>query len=98
MSFDQTFQMKPLNATANEQRLMMNTQSLSVMAFTYHRTEANGSRSKDGAKFPLRLLTDLNNGDHGMTRPCDLRFRKPSLYPAELRDRRPRRGRRVPGR
>src|SRR6266581_2509532 len=24
-----------------------------------------------------------------MTRTCDLRFRKPSLYPAELRDRRP---------
>src|SRR3954452_14336597 len=28
------------------------------------------------------------NGDPGMTRTCDLRFRKPSLYPAELRDRR----------
>jgi hypothetical protein len=28
-------------------------------------------------------------GDPGMTRTCDLRFRKPSLYPAELRDRRP---------
>jgi hypothetical protein len=27
------------------------------------------------------------NGDPGMTRTCDLRFRKPSLYPAELRDR-----------
>jgi hypothetical protein len=26
-------------------------------------------------------------GDPGMTRTCDLRFRKPSLYPAELRDR-----------
>jgi hypothetical protein len=24
-----------------------------------------------------------------MTRTCDLRFRKPPLYPAELRDRRP---------
>src|SRR3954462_8919863 len=29
------------------------------------------------------------NGDPGMTRTCDLRFRKPSLYPAELRDREP---------
>jgi hypothetical protein len=29
-------------------------------------------------------------GDPGMTRTCDLRFRKPSLYPAELRDRNPR--------
>jgi hypothetical protein len=28
-------------------------------------------------------------GDPGMTRTCDLRFRKPSLYPAELRDREP---------
>ena len=28
-------------------------------------------------------------GDPGMTRTCDLRFRKPSLYPAELRDRGP---------
>src|SRR5579863_531049 len=27
------------------------------------------------------------DGDPGMTRTCDLRFRKPSLYPAELRDR-----------
>src|SRR5579862_6074586 len=27
------------------------------------------------------------NGDPGMTRTCDLRFRKPPLYPAELRDR-----------
>src|ERR1700726_3112334 len=26
-------------------------------------------------------------GDPGMTRICDLRFRKPSLYPAEVRDR-----------
>src|SRR5712691_3946843 len=29
----------------------------------------------------------LGVGDPGMTRTCDLRFRKPSLYPAELRDR-----------
>ena len=37
----------------------------------------------------------LRFGDPGMTRTCDLRFRKPSLYPAELRDRSPagRRGR-----
>src|SRR5450631_2610274 len=32
----------------------------------------------------------LRFGDPGMTRTCDLRFRKPSLYPAELRDRNPR--------
>jgi hypothetical protein len=31
----------------------------------------------------------MNDGDPGMTRTCDLRFRKPSLYPAELRDRSP---------
>src|ERR1700724_282928 len=31
----------------------------------------------------------LDVGDPGMTRTCDLRFRKPSLYPAELRDREP---------
>jgi hypothetical protein len=31
----------------------------------------------------------MSVGDPGMTRTCDLRFRKPSLYPAELRDRRP---------
>src|SRR3954447_16996109 len=29
------------------------------------------------------------NGDPGKTRTSDLRFRKPPLYPAELRDRRP---------
>jgi hypothetical protein len=33
-------------------------------------------------------------GDPGMTRTCDLRFRKPPLYPAELRDRAHRRGKR----
>src|ERR1700722_15825230 len=32
---------------------------------------------------------ELRFGDPGMTRTCDLRFRKPSLYPAELRDRSP---------
>ena len=30
-----------------------------------------------------------NDGDPGMTRTSDLRFRKPPLYPAELRDREP---------
>ena len=34
-------------------------------------------------------LTGVRVGDPGMTRTCDLRFRKPSLYPAELRDREP---------
>src|SRR5437016_13085323 len=49
-----------------------------------------------------RLLQDIGDGgtpyntgeiggDPGMTRTCDLRFRKPPLYPAELRDRAPRR-------
>lgn len=28
----------------------------------------------------------MENGDPGKTRTSDLRFRKPSLYPAELRD------------
>src|SRR5258708_34173417 len=41
-------------------------------------------------KCPILLgLSDTSGGDPGMTRTCDLRFRKPSLYPAELRDRRP---------
>jgi hypothetical protein len=31
----------------------------------------------------------LGGGDPGKTRTSDLRFRKPSLYPAELRDREP---------
>ena len=34
-------------------------------------------------------ISNEMNGDPGMTRTCDLRFRKPSLYPAELRDREP---------
>jgi hypothetical protein len=37
----------------------------------------------------FRIFDVLAAGDPGMTRTCDLRFRKPSLYPAELRDRRP---------
>ena len=60
---------------------------------------------RDGARptdFDLKLLhadgfhcgalkadTQEEIGDPGMTRTCDLRFRKPSLYPAELRDREP---------
>ena len=32
----------------------------------------------------------MENGDPGKTRTSDLRFRKPSLYPAELRDHGPR--------
>src|SRR5580692_782381 len=35
------------------------------------------------------VKNDSKTGDPGMTRTCDLRFRKPSLYPAELRDRSP---------
>jgi hypothetical protein len=34
-----------------------------------------------------RMFYGKKAGDPGMTRTCDLRFRKPSLYPAELRDR-----------
>src|SRR6202020_806445 len=33
------------------------------------------------------VKNDTKTGDPGMTRTCDLRFRKPSLYPAELLDR-----------
>jgi hypothetical protein len=38
---------------------------------------------------PLKVLKNqgFDGGDPGMTRTCDLRFRKPSLYPDELRDR-----------
>ena len=32
---------------------------------------------------------NMSVGDPGIIRTCDLRFRKPSLYPAELRDRMP---------
>jgi hypothetical protein len=38
------------------------------------------------------LCEPSSGGDPGMTRTCDLRFRKPSLYPAELRDRGPAEG------
>src|SRR5207249_1064502 len=34
-----------------------------------------------------RVIRRKIAGDPGMTRTCDLRFRKPPLYPAELRDR-----------
>ena len=36
---------------------------------------------------PSGYNTGKIGGDPGMTRTCDLRFRKPPLYPAELRDR-----------
>ncbi len=32
------------------------------------------------------FLSDFLDGGPGKTRTCDLRFRKPLLYPAELRD------------
>lgn len=55
------------------------------------RTEAAGTFGLDmSADNSLRhdgLCSVIGNGDPGMTRTCDLRFRKPSLYPAELRDR-----------
>ena len=43
------------------------------------------------ARSPSAKLTKLLEllGDPGMTRTSDLRFRKPPLYPAELRDHRP---------
>ena len=41
---------------------------------------------EDGAIARVTRLAE-KNGDPGMTRTCDLRFRKPPLYPAELRDR-----------
>ena len=41
----------------------------------------------------IETCRGLGVGDPGMTRTCDLRFRKPSLYPAELRDRSPAGGR-----
>jgi hypothetical protein len=48
----------------------------------------NRRRSEKSLHF-IRLFSLSEAGDPGMTRTCDLRFRKPSLYPAELRDRRP---------
>src|ERR1700679_27443 len=47
------------------------------------------SRSKRAQLATPGLPAALKTGDPGMTRTCDLRFRKPSLYPAELRDRSP---------
>jgi Prokaryotic cytochrome b561 len=58
----------------------------------------DASTKADFLRFHIRvaravlLLTIIrvwwwHTGDPGMTRTCDLRFRKPSLYPAELRDR-----------
>src|ERR1700709_2552930 len=47
-------------------------------------------RSRNARRhFPLPPKSLKKTGDPGMTRTCDLRFRKPSLYPAELRDREP---------
>src|SRR4051812_39185773 len=33
-----------------------------------------------------KIKSPVSSGDPGKTRTCDLRFRKPLLYPAELRD------------
>jgi hypothetical protein len=55
-----------------------------------HRTD-HGVRSGRKAEATDQAIEWLRHakedGDPGMTRTCDLRFRKPSLYPAELRDR-----------
>src|SRR3954454_20262331 len=44
--------------------------------------------SADHGDTHLYLLAEAETGDPGKTRTSDLRFRKPPLYPAELRDRR----------
>src|SRR5262249_39016734 len=49
-----------------------------------------------GTYLTARTAARVRNGDPGMTRTCDLRFRKPPLYPAELRDRGPAHDTRVP--
>src|SRR3954447_10595945 len=53
-----------------------------------HHAVSRTGRQSDQRKL-LRLSRTEGSGDPGMTRTCDLRFRKPSLYPAELRDREP---------
>ena len=51
-----------------------------------HNRCTTSSASCGSAEFPYDL------GDPSMTRTCDLRFRKPSLYPPELWDRMEREG------
>ena len=49
---------------------------------------ASPNKTRSRKKWPSLLRYGSGgNGDPGITRTCDLRFRKPSLYPAELRDR-----------
>src|ERR1700679_2328578 len=50
-----------------------------------HRDSPRHEPISDPAAATVKITR--KNGDPGMTRTCDLRFRKPSLYPAELRDR-----------
>jgi hypothetical protein len=62
-----------------------------------HQAERRFTRSDRSGRLlqepgPSRYNTGETAGDPGMTRTCDLRFRKPPLYPAELRDRAHRRG------
>jgi hypothetical protein len=54
----------------------------------------NQTEKIENSSIPIGLFDGQTRGDPGMTRTCDLRFRKPSLYPAELRDRAHRRAER----
>ena len=52
-------------------------------------SDFSAGRNRSPKMQEVTALQGLFAGDPGMTRTCDLRFRKPSLYPAELRDREP---------
>jgi hypothetical protein len=56
--------------------------SLDIAAY-----DTNSHRAAGLAGGPSEKLSDWFFGGPGKTRTCDLRFRKPLLYPAELRDR-----------
>src|SRR6185312_6515361 len=54
---------------------------------TRHETGVGTKRAQRKKAYICRASFALGAGDPGKTRTSDLRFRKPPLYPAELRDR-----------
>src|SRR5580765_2237698 len=43
-----------------------------------------GKKRRRQFQCPMQMGASLKSGDPGRSRTCDLRFRKPSLYPSEL--------------
>src|SRR5579872_1408934 len=64
-------------SSASQIRWLSFNISATARAWNYRRSLA----------FAAIIVRARKDGDPGMTRTCDLRFRKPPLYPAELRDR-----------